>query len=157
MHLSPPLRHWHPVRGGRRVVSELSHTPSELLVMTGLWLTLGPLIFDHHAAIAAYAGWSDVIAGLSLVALGYVRAVHPAGTARISLATAVVGAWVMLSPLVRGYAGSTGATWNDLVTGAVVIALSAAGWRTSRAQRESEGWIKQIEKARARRYARGYR
>ncbi|GAA2851523.1 hypothetical protein Acy02nite_35090 [Actinoplanes cyaneus] len=157
MHLSPPLRHWHPLRGGRRVVTEMSHTPSELLVIAGAWLTVGPLIFDHHAATAPYAGWSDVLSGLVLVALGYVEAVHPAGTTRLTLVTAMVGVWVMLSPFVRGYADSAGATWNDLLTGAVVIALSTAGWVTSSAQRASEAWIREIEKARARRSQRGYR
>jgi hypothetical protein len=135
----------------------MSHTPSELIVMAGVWLTVGPLIFDHHAATAPYAGWSDVLTGLSLVALGYVRAVHPAGTTRLSLLTAALGAWVMIAPFARGYADSAGATWNDLGTGAVVIALSAAGWVTSSAQRASESWIREIEKARARRSQRGYR
>lgn len=157
MHLSPPLRHWHPIRDGRRAVAEMSHTPSELLVVAAVWLTVAPLVFDHHVAVATYAAWSDVLAGLTLVALGYLRAVHPAGTTRLSLVAAVIGAWVMMSPFVRGYSHVPAVTWNDLVTGAVVIALGAAGWWTSSAQRASESWIREIEKARARRSQRGYR
>ncbi|WP_436530789.1 SPW repeat protein [Actinoplanes sp. HUAS TT8] len=135
----------------------MSHTPSELTVLAGVWLTAGPLLFDHHAATAVYAGWSEVIAGLSLVALGYGRAVHKAGTLRLIPITAVVGAWVMLSPFAGGYADAATAMWNDLITGAAVIAFSAASWWTSRAQRDSERWIREIEKARARRSQRGYR
>jgi hypothetical protein len=132
MHLNPPLRHWHPVRDGRRLIAEFTHTPAEVTVLAGVWLTAAPLLFDHNAAAAPYAGWSDVIAGLTLVALAYLHVVHPAGTTRVSMLTGLTGVWVMVSPFVRGYTGSATATWNDLLTGAAVVALSTVTWWTER-------------------------
>ncbi|WP_043511991.1 MULTISPECIES: SPW repeat protein [unclassified Actinoplanes] len=139
MHLSPPLRHWHPARDSKRLISEFLHTPSELMVLAGVWLTAAPLLFDHQAAVVAYAGWSDVLSGLALVVLAYVRAVDPFGTDWVNAVTGLVAVWVMVSPFVRGYTGSTTATWNDLITGAVVIGLSAASWHFRRSEARRQG------------------
>ncbi|WIM92538.1 SPW repeat protein [Actinoplanes oblitus] len=128
MHLSPPLRHWHPARDTRRLVAELVHSPSELLVLIGVWLTAAPLIFSHNSAVNTYAGWSDVISGLGLVVLAYLRVMTPAGTTWMMLLTAALGAWVIAAPFVRGYAEVRSTTWNDVLVGTAVIALSFASW-----------------------------
>jgi hypothetical protein len=128
MHLSPPLRHWHPARDGRRLVAELVHSPSELLVLVGVWLTAAPQMFDHDAVTIPYAGWSDVISGLGLVVLAWLRVVAPAAAPWMMLLIGALGVWVIASPFVRGYSGMTAATWNDVLVGTAVIALSFASW-----------------------------
>ena len=136
MHLrlySPFSGHRHHARGPvRRLVSEMVHTPSELVVPAGTWLIMAPLVLDHSTADIAFAGWNDVIVGLSIVALAFLRVVMPADTAPLSLVIAGLGGWLVLAPFVRGYHTAPLATLNDVVVGIAVVLLATASWRAGR-------------------------
>ncbi|MEU4420253.1 SPW repeat protein [Actinoplanes sp. NPDC024001] len=118
----------------RRLVDEMMHSPSELIVLVGTWLILAPMVLDHGAADIAFIGWNDVIVGLAIVALAFLRVVIPAGTAPLSLVTMGLGAWLTAAPFVRGYDSAAPlATVNDIIVGCAVLALAAASYRTERA------------------------
>ncbi|GAA4934903.1 SPW repeat domain-containing protein [Actinoplanes utahensis] len=120
--------HIHP--SARRLVDEMAHTPGELLVLAGLWLTSAPLVLDHAKAGLAYPGLNDVAVGLSIVALALIRVLHIRHTAALALISAGLGAWLLAAPFVRGYQElSPLATANDIAMGLVVIALAVASWR----------------------------
>ncbi|KHD74861.1 hypothetical protein MB27_26425 [Actinoplanes utahensis] len=108
----------------------MAHTPGELLVLAGLWLTSAPLVLDHAKAGLAYPGLNDVAVGLSIVALALIRVLHIRHTAALALISAGLGAWLLAAPFVRGYQElSPLATANDIAMGLVVIALAVASWR----------------------------
>jgi hypothetical protein len=126
-----------PLHGGsrqgpvRQLISEMLHTPSELVVVAGTWLIVAPLVLDHDAANIAFLGWNDVIVGLLLVGLAALRVVMPDGTAPLSLITMALGVWLVFAPFVRGYHVAPLATLNDILIGATVAALAWTSWRKS--------------------------
>lgn len=116
----------------RRLGDEMAHTPSELIAVAGLWLTCAPLIFDHEAAGIAFAGWNDVIVGITIVGLALIRVIAPRHTAPLSLVHLALGGWLLAAPFVRGYQTVIGATVNDILVGLIVMVLAAISWRTAR-------------------------
>jgi hypothetical protein len=115
----------------RRLVTEMLHAPSELVVVAGTWLIVAPLVLDHDAANIAFLGWNDVIVGLLLVGLAVLRVVMPDGTAPLSLINVILGAWLVFAPFVRGYHVAPLATLNDILIGGTVAALAWTSWRKS--------------------------
>lgn len=68
---------------------------------------------------------------MSLLAL--VRIVTSAATAELSLANAVLGGWLIVSPFLWRYnANALAATWNDILVGMLVIAFASLSWTLSR-------------------------
>ncbi|WP_430788619.1 SPW repeat domain-containing protein [Actinoplanes sp. G11-F43] len=117
-------------RGTRRLVDEMAHTPGEVLVLVGLWLTSAPLVLDHAKAGLTYPGLNDVAVGLSIVVLALVRVLSPRHTSVLAVISGLLGVWLLAAPFVRGYAGmSPAATANDIAVGLVVILLAVFSWR----------------------------
>lgn len=117
-------------RGTRRLVDEMAHTPGEVLVLVGLWLTCAPLVLDHAKAGLAYPGLNDVAVGLTIVVLACVRVLSPRHTSVLAVVSGLLGAWLLAAPFVRGYDDmSPVATGNDIIVGVVVIALAVFSWR----------------------------
>lgn len=130
----PTGRHPSPLLGARRLTDELAHTPSEAIVLAGMWLTCAPLVLDHETADIAFSGFNDVIVGLTIVAIAFIRVVVPEQTAPLSLIIAALGAWLLAAPFVRGYHTAPAATANDIIVGVVVMLLAAASWRASHSE-----------------------
>jgi hypothetical protein len=122
----------------RRLVAEVVHTPSELTVLAGTWLIIAPLVLDHGTADVAFIGWNDVIVGLAIVALAFLRVVMPDDTAPLSLVNLGLGAWLIVAPFVRGYHTAPLATLNDIVVGIAVVVLAGANWKAARAVRHTD-------------------
>ncbi|WP_328474415.1 SPW repeat protein [Actinoplanes sp. NBC_00393] len=122
----------------RRLLSEVVHTPSELTVLAGTWLIMAPLILDHGSADIAFIGWNDVVVGLAIVTLAFLRVVMPDDTAPLSLVNMGLGGWLIVAPFVRGYHTAPLATVNDIVVGIAVVVLARASWKAARRQRLSD-------------------
>ena len=116
----------------RRLLDEMTHTPSELIVIAGLWLTCAPLVLDHGKADIAFLGWNDVVVGLAMVGLAFIRVVAPQRTAPLSLIQAALGAWLIAAPFVRGYQSAIAATVNDVLVGVAVMVLALLSWNAAR-------------------------
>ena len=92
-----------------------------------LWLALSPWLWGFASSRSAVANHVSLVLGVGPLALMIV-ALRPA-----ACATLAAGIWLALSPWVLGYATNHVAWANDLVTGVLLVALSAgaAGFRTS--------------------------
>jgi hypothetical protein len=93
-----------------------------------LWIALSPWLWgfaDSHAAVANHVALVFGFAPLAVIMVN----LRPA--AFVSL---LGGVWLAISPWLLGYATNHAAWLNELVTGALLIALcaSAAGLRVSR-------------------------
>jgi hypothetical protein len=125
-------RHQQAAHRSHQLLSELAHTPSELVVMIGTWLVAAPMVLGHDSLLIPFAGFNDVLVGLVLVGSALLRVLLPAETAPLSLLNLLLGGWLIAAPFIRGYQGVLPATVNDVTVGAVVIVLALASWRSTR-------------------------
>lgn len=91
-------------------------------VLLGLWLVISPWILqfqDSRLALANAVIIGGVIAVMSLAAVVNFHNWE-------EWLDMVIGAWLVISPWVLGLTALTMATWNFVIIGALVIALS--GW-----------------------------
>lgn len=98
---------------------------SAAVALLGLWLLVEPVLFD----VPVNALWNDVIVGLALIALGgynyYRRSDERFGSTTVGIFVALLGLWLLVTPLVLnptpGTGGAALAFWNDVVVGALVV------------------------------------
>jgi hypothetical protein len=89
-------------------------------IILGIWLVSSPFTMGYWHADPR-TGWSDVISGLAIVALGALTLFPRLDLARWGIC--FVGIWLMFAPLVF-WTPSAGAYNNDTLIGALVIAFS---------------------------------
>jgi hypothetical protein len=97
-----------------------------LTLLAGLWLAISPWTI-HFSATAHDIMVNDLILGLAvaLVAVGLTLAPHR--MVRLSWATAVIGAWVIVSQwVIQQSSSTTGIMINNIVTGAVILLCGLA-------------------------------
>jgi hypothetical protein len=72
------------------------------------------------------ASWDEVAVGIAISLIALVRVLAPVGTATLSLVNLVLGAWMIVAPWLPNLNTglTTGAIWNQVITGIVVAALS---------------------------------
>ena len=95
--------------------------PSWTSFVLGLWLIVSPFALASGRGTATY---EEVVLGIVIAALGLWR-VQGADTPSMAGAgwlLGVAGAWVLVAPFVLGY-GATGAVYNDVIVGALVLLL----------------------------------
>lgn len=97
-------------------------TASMLSMVSGLWLIGSPVVLDF-AAWPAVMG-NALIVGLIVVALAWMRAAHPRRYVVLSWLNLLLGLWLMVSPFILASALRAAPTWNALVLGGIIAALS---------------------------------
>jgi hypothetical protein len=99
-----------------------------LSVLTGLWIALSPsfIMLQHGGGNAAVA---DLITGFAVAAVGAAALVGPLGFAGLQFASAVLGAWVIISPFILDAKFSIAASmyWSNILSGGVLVVLALAG------------------------------
>jgi SPW repeat len=102
-------------------------------VLTGLWIALSPsfITLQHGGGNAAAA---DLIAGLAVAAVGAAALAGPRGFAGLQFATALLGAWVVISPFILAAKFSIAAPmyWSNTFSGGYLVVLALAGLATVR-------------------------
>lgn len=93
-------------------------------VLAGVWLVLAPFALGYSDV--AEARWNDVIIGVAVAVIALVRVGAPVRYQEISWINFVLGIWLIAAPFVLGYDDVTAALTNDIVVGAIVLALAAA-------------------------------
>jgi hypothetical protein len=100
------------------------HWQDVITLIIGLWIIasaffLGPTLAEGEAF--PMSGWNFLATGAVAVILG--------GAALFSFQkweewlTALVGAWLVLSPWVLGYATETTLVWNAIVSGGILVVM----------------------------------
>lgn len=114
---------------------------SALVALLGLWMIVEALWFDLIAAQV----WNDVVVGVLLLAVGAYnydrRAEERVGSMGAAVLVALVGLWLVASPMMFG--ADTGVTeaindagfWNDVVAGLIALVLGAYSANEIRGQR----------------------
>lgn len=95
--------------------------------LLGVWLVLVPFVLMYGVAAAT---WNDVVVGVVIATLAAVRAFGAPRANALSWTNVVLGAWLVLAPYALGYTALTGALWNDIIVGLLVVVL---GWRSANA------------------------
>ena len=123
---------WH-----QRVVGpQIPGMVSTVTMLFGIWLAMTPFLWnDSGQRLSLFAGWNEILVGLTLAGLGLARLSRPI---RLVTATAVgvlLGAWLMFAPFLLNYgfgSNSTPATINDFLVGLTVVAVSVVGYLDAR-------------------------
>ncbi len=100
----------------------LPHIHDRLPLAAGaviLWIAVSPWVWGFAASHAAVANHVSMVFGFGALAL-LIANLRPA-----AFVTLLGGAWLAVSPWVLGYAANHAAWLDELVTGALLIALCA--------------------------------
>ncbi|MEZ4869293.1 MAG: SPW repeat protein [Caldilineaceae bacterium] len=97
-------------------------TASGVNVVLGLWLIISPWIFSYAALNGAL--WNSIIVGIIVVVLAGIRVANVMQYTWLSWINLILGLWIIISPWVYNYATLTGATWNSVIVGIIIAALS---------------------------------
>jgi hypothetical protein len=97
---------------------------SAICLLAGIWFFVSPWVYGAAGSGNAFNSW---IVGAAIFLIGCLRVFRPAYSTGFSWVNALLGAWVICSPWVYGYAVSMGRTINSLCVGVIVLvcALSA--------------------------------
>lgn len=104
---------------------EVKHWQDPVNLVLGLWLLVSPWALTYQTETAAT--WNAVIVGALVAALALYEFVKVMAWEEWS--SVALGAWMVVSPWVLGFAGVTAAMWNAVVVGlaVAVFALWALG------------------------------
>lgn len=119
-----------------RIRSTVKWTSGTNLV-AGIWLILAPFILGYSSVTAAV--WNDIVIGLAVAGLAWVRVAKPTEREGVSWINVVLGVWLLAAPFALGYTATAAAMWNDIVIGIVVVVLAAWSAMASRGHQASGG------------------
>ncbi|GHF32432.1 hypothetical protein FHX82_005140 [Amycolatopsis bartoniae] len=102
--------------------------PSSLVFLAAVWLGFAPFALHYHfATLNGAADINDVDVALVVATLALVRMIAPRDLPWLSVVNAALGAWLVASPFVLGYAGSAPrATVNEIAVGTALVLLGAS-------------------------------
>ncbi|SMD24667.1 SPW repeat protein [Lentzea albidocapillata] len=121
-------------------------TASGLTFLAGLWLVLAPFALGYDTA--PQARWNDVVIGGVIAVLAIVRTFAPMRVAWFSIVNLALGIWLVIAPLTLGYSrpeATPEAVINDLVVGAVVVAMASLSAASTYRRREDEAGEREEE------------
>jgi hypothetical protein len=111
--------------------------PTALLLLGGTWLIVSRLVFNYTAAGSTPGGvLNGAVIGLILILVAVARLVTWRSSPTLGAASAILGAWMIASPWVFGYAhwgAGSRPTWSDVITGAVILLSGLATWSAGEA------------------------
>lgn len=99
---------------------------SSVLMLAGVWLVLAPYLLNYATSSAST---NDILTGIAIGVLAAVGALATTRSRATSWLTLAAGVWLIAAPFALGYTAEQTPFWNDIIMGAVVIALSI--WRLS--------------------------
>jgi hypothetical protein len=106
-----------------------AQTSAALGMLAGLWAALSPWFITLQHGGGGNARVTDVIAGLAATAVGGLALASPRGYAGLQLGSLLLGAWLIISPVVldRTYPIAHPMYWSNSWAGGVLAALALVG------------------------------
>ena len=109
-------------------------------VLVGLWIFISPWAVQHAMTSGAFeattsAMWNMYVVGIAVALIAIAALV--AFQAWEEWSNMILGGWLLISPWIFGFSGSTALTWNAVVAGAVVIVLAAWSMGNARSGEQS--------------------
>lgn len=102
---------------------------SIICLLAGIWFFVSPWVYGATAHGNSFNAW---FVGAAIFLIGCLRTSRPAYSTGWSWVNAVLGAWVICSPWVYGYAAmNTGRMINSLCVGVVVVVCALSSGITS--------------------------
>lgn len=98
------------------------HWRDWLMLVLGAWLLVSPWLLGFAGAESTMILWNAVIVGVAVVV--FAVAVLSKTQVWEEWVLLALGAWLILSPFLLGYAGVTTALWNSVIVGLLVGADS---------------------------------
>jgi hypothetical protein len=117
-----------PVRHARPTGDRWWRAFSVITLLGGVWLVASPSAIEP--SVGAAAVWNGVAAGAAVAVAATIRLTGRWTGAALSLATVAIGAWLIMSPLVYGYALWVGSrlAWSDLAIGIIISSVGLASF-----------------------------
>lgn len=88
---------------------------------SGLYLIFAPFILTYPLGSAEEA--NDILIGTLVAVLAFIRVTYANCAAWLGWAITACGIWLILSPVIFGYAANTTAVVNDVGMGAAIVIL----------------------------------
>lgn len=96
-----------------------------LVVLAGLYCAISPWTV-HFSGTRTDLMINNLLLGLAVALIGAGLSMAPERMRGMSMAVAVVGAWLIISPWVVTRFPDSGMIWNNVLTGAVICLLGLA-------------------------------
>lgn len=90
-------------------------------IVLGLWLIIAPFLLGYTGIAAAM--WNEIIVGVIVVVLAWLRVSNPGRMTWLSWSNVVLGLWLIAAPFVLGYSGTAAAMWNEVIVGLLIAGL----------------------------------
>lgn len=97
---------------------------SSINMLAGIWIFLTPFIFGLTGTLFAI---NDYILGIIIFLIALIRVLYPFNTGWASWINAVLGFWLLLSPLTISESTS-GAIWSSIIVGLVIIIAAISSY-----------------------------
>jgi uncharacterized membrane protein SirB2 len=98
----------------------------DLLLLAGLWLAISASVVQFRDS-APNLAQSNLIVGIAIAAVGLGMAIWPRAMQSLSLATVLIGAWVVVSPwVIQRSSLPVGSYLSNIITGGVIALLGLA-------------------------------
>jgi hypothetical protein len=106
-----------------------------VICLVGIWVAVAPFVFPWD--VCAWVWAANIVPGalVALMSMWFLASTPKKRWAWLCWVCALLGAWLIVSPFVAGYAIVSDVTWTNFLPGAVIVLLAAvAGWQAQGAE-----------------------
>jgi hypothetical protein len=98
-------------------------TANWLIVIAGIWLIIAPFILGFRGTLLSM---NDVITGIVIAMISLIAIGMPEESGWMNWISAILGVWILITAFLMTSIGIAG-MWNNLVIGAITVALGIWG------------------------------
>ncbi len=106
------------------ISDDASRPGSALNVIAGIWLIISPWVLGFSNLQTPL--WETLLVGIAVLILSAIR-LGTVGTEGLSWISFLVGIWLLISPFVLNFSGTSAAMGNDVILGILVGLFSLSG------------------------------